>query len=101
MADEHIKPPPERLAGMPSSPEQRDAAQSLDIGLAPKSELERMCRWILGVFIILACGWGLLFFGWWVTRSAELGASVAGAISLVLFLLLEGRSFWLSRVMCL
>jgi hypothetical protein len=64
----------------------------------PRSELENFGRWVIGVFLIVACGWGLLFFGWWVTGRTELGLVVSVIISLGLFLWLE-QDFWLSRFM--
>jgi hypothetical protein len=68
-----------------------------------RSELENLARWLIGIFLIVACGWGLLFFGWWITKpskSPELGLVVAAVISLSLFLWLE-KDFWLSRFMSL
>lgn len=70
------------------------------IDLPPPSELARFVRWVLGATLVAAAGWALVFFGYWVTGSPNLGPAVAAVISLGLFLLLE-RNFWLSRFMCL
>jgi len=113
MAEEHRPTPPPNpvAAGTPLAP---PTSRQVTAGLPPeplpqtrfqvpapsrrRSELENFCRWVLGVFLIVACGWGLIFFGYWITGNPELGPLVSGVISLGLFLWIE-QDFWLSRFM--
>src|SRR5712692_7893053 len=100
MPDEHKQTPPDPIAaGTPLMP---PTSRQVTAGLPPeplpesrfkvpepsrpRSELENFGRWTLGVFLILACGWGLLFFGYWITGNPELGPLVSAVISLGLFL---------------
>jgi hypothetical protein len=113
MADEQQPmPPPEPIA--PGPPLAPPTSRQVTAGLPPqplspgrfqvpepsrpRSEVENFVRWSLGVFMIVACGWGLLFFGWWFTGKPLLGLAAAAVISQGLFLWLE-QDFWLSRFM--
>jgi len=110
MAEEHRPTPPPNpiAAGTPLAP---PTSRQVTAGLPPeplhthikvpepsrpRSELENFARWVVGVFLILASGWGLLFLGWWITGKSEFGVLAAAVTSLGLFLWLE-QDFWLSR----
>jgi signal peptidase I len=58
--------------------------------------------WVIGLALVLGCGWCLLGLAFYLTRasttSEELGMSLGAAFSLGLFLMLEWNH-WLSRLM--
>jgi DNA-directed RNA polymerase subunit RPC12/RpoP len=96
-----LMPPTSRQVTASLPPEPIQTHIQVPAPSRPRSELENLARWLLGIFLIVACGWGLLFFGWWITRPSgkpELGPIVASVISLGLFLWIE-QDFWLSRFM--
>jgi signal peptidase I len=61
-----------------------------------------LARWVLGLLLVLVCGWGLLALAFYLTRShvqsPELAFAVFALLDLGLFLFLE-RNFWLSHFM--
>ena len=96
-----LAPPTSRQVTASLPPEPIQTHIQVPAPSRPRSELENLARWLLGIFVIVACGWGLLFFGWWITRptgNPELGPLVGSVISLGLFLWIE-QDFWLSRFM--
>ncbi|HMF18538.1 MAG TPA: S26 family signal peptidase [Gemmataceae bacterium] len=98
-----LMPPTSRQVTASLPPEPIPAHIQVPAPSRPRSELENFARWLLGIFVIVACGWGLLFFGWWITKptgNPELGPLVGSVISLGLFLWFE-QDFWLSRFMSL
>ena len=87
------------------------------IGLAPRgrsrslvvggdegrSEIQLLAGWLVGLVLVLACGWGLIALCYYAASSLHYGgekvaAALAALLSLGLFSLLEYRH-WLSRLM--
>jgi hypothetical protein len=113
MADDHIQRPPEQVAPgppravvdgrLPAATAQSSAASPLPAGSGPGEGI-LLLRWLVGVMIVLVCGWALIIVAVWIGHSfpEALAMDVAGAIaavlSLGLFLTLE-RNLWLSRFM--
>jgi signal peptidase I len=66
------------------------------------SELRRFAGWVVGLLIVLACGWGLLalafHYTWHNTHHPLLAFALAVVLDLGLFIFLE-QNFWLSRLM--
>ncbi len=123
MADEHVPPPsPHSSTGFsppsPLTPTENTNGVPLTSngpvlpsngeshtptkGYSALPELAMLGRWLLGLLLVLGCGWGLLALVFWLTRShsrsPELALGITALLDLGLFLLLE-RNFWLSRFM--
>jgi signal peptidase I len=66
------------------------------------SELRRFAGWLVGLVLVLVCGWGALAFAfhyaWNNTHHPALALALAALLNLGLFVFLE-QHFWLSRLM--
>jgi signal peptidase I len=125
MPDDHVPAPtPPSPTGFHSSPaegrptEYSNGEANAHIQSAPRTdnpatgggkmvhsalpELAFLLRWVLGLLLVLGCGWGLLGLAFYLTRShvksPELAFGVFAVFDLALFLFLE-KGFWLSRFM--
>jgi signal peptidase I len=89
------------LNGQPSA-KSGASAGTAKTGHSHLPEFIMLGRWILGLLLVLACGWGLLALAFYLTRSRvqspEIAFAVFAALDLVLFFFLE-RNFWLSHFM--
>lgn len=112
MAEEHVRTSANEITTKGSSGHDGQGGVKAgglyaDAAARPRgSELLLLARWLLGLLIILACGWGGIAFVAWAAYRLHLGlkfenvVALAGVLSLGVFFLLE-RNLWLSRFMAL
>ena len=91
-----------RLLGL--TPRVRPGGRSVVVGGDEgRSEIQLLASWLVGLILVLACGWGLVALSYYLTASLHHGGeaiatALSALLSLGLFFLLEYRH-WLSRLM--
>lgn len=94
MADDKLTNSPPATVPPPEKP----AAPTPHITYTHPDSAVMWLRWLVGIVVLITCGWGLIIFGAWWTGSWEKGALVGSLLSFFLLYNLE-HELWLSRFM--